>query len=61
MKSKENYYYWIRKRFNTEKEETPKRSATFIFLNKNVFFVVSIEKGQMDLMYRMDTLKLHLQ
>ena len=37
MKSKENYYYWIRKRFNTEKEETPKRSATFIFLNKMCF------------------------
>lgn len=37
MKSKENYYYWIRKKFNTEKEETPKRSATFIFLNKMCF------------------------
>jgi DNA adenine methylase len=37
VKSKENYYYWIRKRFNTEKEETPERSATFIFLNKMCF------------------------
>lgn len=36
-KSKENYYYWIRQWFNTNRDETPERSATFIFLNKMCF------------------------
>ena len=35
--SKENYYYWMRKKFNSNKEETPQRSAMFIFLNKTCF------------------------
>ena len=35
--SKENYYYWVRQRFNTERVETPQRSAMFIFLNKMCF------------------------
>jgi len=36
-KSKENYYYWVRQWFNTNRDETPERSATFIFLNKMCF------------------------
>ena len=35
--SKENYYYWTRQKFNTKKEETPERSAMFMFLNKTCF------------------------
>jgi DNA adenine methylase len=35
--SKENYYYWMRKKFNSNKEETPQRSAMFMFLNKTCF------------------------
>lgn len=35
--SKENYYYWTRQEFNTNREETPERSAVFMFLNKLCF------------------------
>src|SRR6056300_1523040 len=34
---KENYYYWIRQRFNTLKKETPEQTAMFVFLNKTCF------------------------
>lgn len=38
MKSKENYYYWIRRNFNLlEETKSIKCSAMFIFLNKTCF------------------------
>ena len=37
LKSKESYYYWIRKLFNKEKDNTLIKSAMFIFLNKLCF------------------------
>lgn len=36
-KCKESYYYWTREKFNKDTEETSKRSAMFIFLNKTCF------------------------
>lgn len=36
-KCKESYYYWTREKFNSDTEETAKRSAMFIFLNKTCF------------------------
>lgn len=46
LKTKESYYYWVRKQFNTKPEKTDekymsdyivKKSAMFIFLNKTCF------------------------
>ena len=43
LTSKESYYYWIRKQYNTKPEKTPsekdqiKSAAMFIFLNKTCF------------------------
>jgi DNA adenine methylase len=35
--AKEKYYYLIREKFNAKREETPERSALFMFLNKTCF------------------------
>jgi DNA adenine methylase len=37
MLSKESYYYWQRKKYNTIKTNTVKHAALFIFLNKTGF------------------------
>ena len=37
LTSKESYYYWTRKKYNTKSDDTIKTSAMFIFLNKTCF------------------------
>jgi len=37
LKSKENYYYWLRKKFNTIQKNTTKHAALFIVINKTTF------------------------
>lgn len=37
MKCKENYYYWLRKKFNSIEKNTPEHAALFIVINKTTF------------------------
>ena len=37
IKSKENFYYWMRKKFNRDKKNTVESAALFIVINKTTF------------------------
>jgi DNA adenine methylase len=37
LKSKENYYYWLRKKFNTTPKTSTEHAALFIVINKTTF------------------------
>jgi DNA adenine methylase len=37
LKSKENYYYWLRKNFNSLQKNTVEHAALFIVINKTTF------------------------
>ena len=37
LKSKENYYYWLRKKFNSLQKNTVEHAALFIVINKTTF------------------------